>query len=226
MTKLKSKKMTKSTFAIIIMAIAMVAMLAFGGTYAYFTDVANIPSFAGTSTGTIALGDGTTFTATAALKNIVPSEKVFEEDLTLTIVDESNRAAYIFIEFDITAAAVTGEADKFVVSGLAGKTASVGGSTVDIQSIKIDLNETATPEDDSDDTTIYYILTEELDADENRELATRTYTISGLNATLDDSATNVWQNKAITISASVEIIQATGFEGDVEAAYKTARVAL
>ncbi len=37
MTKMKSKKMTKSTFAIIIMGIAMVAMLAFGGTFAYFT---------------------------------------------------------------------------------------------------------------------------------------------------------------------------------------------
>ena len=37
---MKSKKMTKSTFAIIIMAIAMVAMLAFGGTYAYFTATA------------------------------------------------------------------------------------------------------------------------------------------------------------------------------------------
>ena len=37
MTKMKSKKMTKSTFAVIIMAVAMVAMLAFGGTYAYFT---------------------------------------------------------------------------------------------------------------------------------------------------------------------------------------------
>jgi len=37
MTKMKSKKMTKSTFAIIIMAVVMVALLAFGGTYAYFT---------------------------------------------------------------------------------------------------------------------------------------------------------------------------------------------
>ena len=33
----KSKKMKKSTFAIVIMSILMVAMLAFGGTYAYFT---------------------------------------------------------------------------------------------------------------------------------------------------------------------------------------------
>ena len=40
MTKLKSKKMSKSTFAIIIMAVVMVAMLAFGGTYAYFTATA------------------------------------------------------------------------------------------------------------------------------------------------------------------------------------------
>lgn len=48
MTKMKSKKMNKSTFAIVIMAIVMVAILAFGGTYAYFTanavgeDVRNI----------------------------------------------------------------------------------------------------------------------------------------------------------------------------------------
>ena len=41
MTKMKSKKMTKSTFAIIIMGIVMVAMLAFGGTFAYVTATAN-----------------------------------------------------------------------------------------------------------------------------------------------------------------------------------------
>ena len=72
MTKMRSKKMTKSTFAIIIMAVVMVALLAFGGTYAYFTASAK------DITGTVTFGEvklnaaGSTFTAQS---NVVPGTK-------------------------------------------------------------------------------------------------------------------------------------------------------
>ena len=74
MTKMKSKKMTKSTFAIIIMAIVMVAMLAFGGTYAYFTATSD-KNVASLTTGMVSLESATTLTAT--VENVMPKEEVF-----------------------------------------------------------------------------------------------------------------------------------------------------
>ena len=65
MTKLKSKKMTKSTFAIIIMAVVMVAMLAFGGTYAYFTAQANSHT-SNVTTAVVKLTSGTAQNVTVA----------------------------------------------------------------------------------------------------------------------------------------------------------------
>ena len=104
MTKLKSKKMTKSTFAVIIMAIAMVALLAFGGTYAYFTASASGASLNKTATlGKIALDEATTVLEATVTTNVLPTEKVFGENgATLTIADKSNRISYIFIEVSAT----------------------------------------------------------------------------------------------------------------------------
>lgn len=73
MTKLKSKKMTKSTFAVIIMAIAMIAMIAFGGTYAYFTATAT-PSSADAKTATIQLTAGSNVVTTHNF--IVPGDEI------------------------------------------------------------------------------------------------------------------------------------------------------
>lgn len=70
MTKAK-KKMTKSTFVIIIMAVAMVAMLAFGGTFAYFTATATTES-SNFTTGSVKLSADATYTATAT--EVVPGD--------------------------------------------------------------------------------------------------------------------------------------------------------
>ena len=211
MTKMKSKKMTKSTFAIIIMAIAMVAMLAFGGTYAYFTDNANFTVTSG-QTGRISLTSGTTFTQTTVQKNIVPGEKVFAQDATLTVVDESNRAAYIFIEFNITAADVTDSSD-LTISGLdKAKLDNEQTASITLTPVEVTVGEG----EDAVTKTVYYILTED---NAERNLATRTYTMEGLNATLKATAGNEWQEKAITVTASVDIIQAKGFESNPTGAY-------
>ena len=89
---MKSKKMTKSTFAIIIMAIIMVAMLAFGGTYAYFTATAYTKS-ASVTTGTIRLQSGSKVEAVEKL--------VVYNDTVLDAIDynaeDTNVASYIFV---------------------------------------------------------------------------------------------------------------------------------
>jgi len=84
------------------MAIVMVAMLAFGGTYAYFTATAGEARTATTNLGKIALdGTATKLTATSTT-NALPGENIFSEDAKLTISDKSNRASYIFIEVSAT----------------------------------------------------------------------------------------------------------------------------
>ena len=97
MTKMKSKKMTKSTFAIIIMAVVMVAMIAFGGTYAYFTATANSVTDLKATTAVIQLNSdaGPEGTAIAtARKEVLPGEELAHVKVGLT--DLSTRDTYVF----------------------------------------------------------------------------------------------------------------------------------
>ena len=102
MTKTKKKKMSKSTFAIIIMAVVMVAMLAFGGTYAYFTATATTKTTGEFTTGSIKLeaNDGVDFTAD--LTNVVPGDELSTGALTLQTTS-SGTDSYIAIRVTITA---------------------------------------------------------------------------------------------------------------------------
>ena len=101
MTKAK-KKMTKSTFVIIIMAVAMVAMLAFGGTFAYFTATANTKS-GSTQTGVITLSTDNT-TITISKQNILPHEALLTtqdaKDITYDTAD-ATRAQVAFFTFTV-----------------------------------------------------------------------------------------------------------------------------
>ena len=101
MTKAK-KKMTKSTFVIIIMAVAMVAMLAFGGTFAYFTATATTKSTGEFTTGSIKLeaNDGVSFVT--SLTNVVPGDQLSTGALTLTTTS-AGTDSYIAIKVTITA---------------------------------------------------------------------------------------------------------------------------
>ncbi len=77
MTKMKSKKMNKSTFAIIIMALVMVAMIAFGGTYAYFTATADAKTET-FKTAIISLNNVTSLTKADSYDNdIVPGQYLY-----------------------------------------------------------------------------------------------------------------------------------------------------
>ena len=75
------------------MAIAMVAMLAFGGTYAYFT-----ASSGGSLAEPVTLGliaHNSEVTVAETVKDKLPTETF---DITLTITDTSNRESFIFID--------------------------------------------------------------------------------------------------------------------------------
>jgi len=82
MTKLKSKKMTKSTLAIIIMGIAIVALLAFGGTFAFFTATATSKS-ATIATGTVELSESGAFETVVSGK-LVPGDVLLTSPIQYT----------------------------------------------------------------------------------------------------------------------------------------------
>ena len=109
MTKLKSKKMTKSTFAVIIMAILMVAMLAFGGTYAYFTATTQKDQ-TDITLGYLKLKDNDAF-ANIVLENAFPGQQILPagkyasgedeaEGIILTINTSDRKGNYVAVRFD------------------------------------------------------------------------------------------------------------------------------
>ena len=100
MTKMKSKKMTKSTFAIIIMGIIMVAMLAFGGTFAYFTAKASDKS-ANVTMGHVRLAaSGDAFETVAT--GVMPGDKVAVGGVTLTATTNDDEGEWVAIKVTIT----------------------------------------------------------------------------------------------------------------------------
>ena len=101
MTKLKSKKMTKSTFAVIIMAIAMVALLAFGGTYAYFTATATDVASENLKTGYVKLSTNATAESTF-VSTVLPGEKLMKEDITYTVDTTDENGNYVFVKITLT----------------------------------------------------------------------------------------------------------------------------
>jgi predicted ribosomally synthesized peptide with SipW-like signal peptide len=111
MTKLKSKKMTKSTFAVIIMAILMVAMLAFGGTYAWFTAKATTIKSEGITTGKILLTSGGSFIANTT---VMPEDSLLDSTKAITLkADEGTDAAgeYVAVRVTVTIGSVHGTDD-------------------------------------------------------------------------------------------------------------------
>ena len=99
MTKMKSKKMAKSTFAIIIMGIVMVAMLAFGGTFAYFTAQTTKISSGELTTGTIKLKNSAVTFATGM---IMPGQELLSESSKISVdVSGSTAAQYVFVKLTI-----------------------------------------------------------------------------------------------------------------------------
>ena len=100
---MKSKKMTKSTFAIIIMAVVMVAMLAFGGTYAYFTATASGVTSGALKTGKVILTGKDQVTIAAG--SYVPGQYILGTgaagDAAVTFVNNSDVDTWTFVVVEI-----------------------------------------------------------------------------------------------------------------------------
>lgn len=80
----------------------MVAMLAFGGTYAYFTATASQKT-GEITTGHVKLSaDGEGATITNIKDDVLPGDALFGSDLTLTVDVTGDQGAYVAIKFTIT----------------------------------------------------------------------------------------------------------------------------
>ena len=106
MTKTKSKKMTKSTFAIIIMAVVMVAMLAFGGTYAYFTAQVNTLATDTVTIGKVLLAENGAASFTVE-DTIVPKDIVIDGNISYTNSSTVDTYVAVVIELKIDSAPAT-----------------------------------------------------------------------------------------------------------------------
>ena len=132
MTKLKSKKMTKSTFAIIIMAIVMVAMLAFGGTYAYFTASATGIKDHQIKTGTVSLTTDVNGSVTEEDANrtfvtgpVVPGMNILETGKALSVKNLSTVETFIYVTVSVNIYNTTDFEDGELKDGVTPITADV-----------------------------------------------------------------------------------------------------
>ena len=124
--KLKSKKMSKSTFAVILMAIAMIAMLAFGGTYAYFTAsaTANLDE-AKITTATIKLGANGKAKLSSTQELIVPKDEI---TLEATVNNGSDEEIWAFVAYSLKDAPATAELKLKAEGGISEGWALVSGT--------------------------------------------------------------------------------------------------
>ncbi len=103
MTKMKSKKMAKSTFAVIIMAIVMVALMAFGGTYAYFTATARHEQIDNIKTAKLELYNKSTKLTYDSTAQIVPGQYIFGTGTYYGDVETNNDAKMKQIDLSLKA---------------------------------------------------------------------------------------------------------------------------
>jgi predicted ribosomally synthesized peptide with SipW-like signal peptide len=206
MTKMKSKKMTKSTFAIIIMAVAMVAMLAFGGTYAFFTATATGKS-SSVTTGVIHLKAGDVVTKTDA--TVVYGDTVLGA-ITYDLKDTTvNSYVFVTLSADITPNADdTAEAVTF---------ANIFGTALQVKTGWEKLKDLA----DGAGTVYYYSFTYSDSADTSIEF------LDALTVTASPNWDEATAKMPLTMGVGIEVtvsgcaIQQTGFDS-VEDAYTEA----
>lgn len=126
--KSKSKKMSKSTLAIIIMAFVMIAMVAFGATYAYFTATATAKSTTVT-TGTVKLDatyDGTSF---AASRTVFPGDYLIGKGsgnaMTVKVTTDDPNGNYVAVKISITGTKNNATHDALTLDDLTKETTTI-----------------------------------------------------------------------------------------------------
>ena len=197
----------------------MVAMLAFGGTYAYFTSTGLNVNSSNTKLARINLIAEDTFTA--QLKdNYLPKESLFSGNLSID--DDSNRASYIFVEFSAMVYKWDAAASDYSTTGETLNNATLSTSTQVVPAEGTATNLQAVTGKPG----VFYFVTTE-DVYEGETLKTKgtvgqEFTISGLTAEIPATWDNTYQEAKIVITIKTNSCQYFGFETDVAGAYAAA----
>ena len=227
----KINKLGKSTFVIAILSFLLVAVLAFGGTYAYFS------ASAGTVTGTITTGHlridpakNTTAKLTADGKIGQPNQIIFDESVATTVT--SNIAYYTRVRFKVTVGDKTG-ADHHKTEGTGDCVDNVD-KAIDILDIDIAngtdctwLTEDATTDPlTSGEEKIYYKkevtkATQKTDNATSETTETFSFTIQiydWVGAVVGSAVgCDYWMDRDVTVDIIVEVLQAD-YLGDADLA--------
>jgi len=202
----KINKLGKSTFVIAILSFLLVAVLAFGGTYAYFTDKA------ATTSGSITMGhlyfDDASLTANVTANNnvkLVPNQPLFEGGAKIDVM--SNIAYYARITLQI------GTVDTQTVNGV-----NHDECECTEKSTKLLLTEGALTGGwvaDATNPNVWYLTTATLpDADGKTELALPVSV--KVNPVIGNGGSQHFMDATATVNLTFEVIQADYIAVDTE----------
>lgn len=205
----KYSKIKKSSFAILALALILVSVFAFGGTYAYFN--AKVSSDSTTVTaGTLTLNgkyDGTPTISFSDTTKIVPNQTI----------DLSSKIGAVTIEGNTVAAL------RIKISGIqitkVGQQATTTDPNVVLSLLAADGTESSTWETDGTDLNTYYFKTA-VDGSSHKVGEAATSSVAGalgtdkIGLTLKHGADNSYQGATITFTVSVEVAQLEYWGGD------------
>lgn len=189
MTKYKTLK--RSTFAIIALSLVLVAVLAFGGTYAYFSASADGTTGTG-KLGTLTVTAGTATGVTTATTVIVPNEQILSQQFTIT--GDMNYYVRFGVKVNVTGMSGTkGAAEPeanavIVLSGLENLVSSSDSVTLD--TVKY-----------------YYVATSATAA--TKVTGTNNYTpVATINKLVGANASTYYMGATVSVSITCETVQA------------------
>lgn len=186
----KYKKLTRSSFVIVALCLALVGILAFGGTYAYFS--ANASASGTVTMGTLKVVAGTSASVTGDTTKVVPNQQIISQEFKTTGTDIKYYARLV-IELTVSGTKsgdpATGEctvAELVTLGGLDGLKEVDGGD---------------------DKTTYYYVATDGTNA--SILSSEQTYTVTGtINKKAGHNGSDYYMGATITYKVSLETIQA------------------
>ena len=190
----KINKLGKSTFVIAILSFLLVAVLAFGGTYAYFSDNAAVKGTATMGTLTMKLKDGTNDAADFTISGYVQPNQDIMSGKSLTI-DATGTTIEYFVRVKVDATVAT-----------AGEHASQCGEPEDI------LLESLGEDWTYDETTKYYYLEDSETAANAKKCAaaeaTNVTPVVKIDPKVGNKGCTAYMGKTITVNITVEVLQA------------------
>ena len=238
----KINKLGKSTFVIAILSFLLVAVLAFGGTYAYFSAKDNLIADKlqlGTLTIESVRGESTLWGATSTIP-AVPNEKVFDKEKVTITMTGTTINYFMRIKFDVNVGIATGAAEHATKTEAVDSEKACGDYEANNKIINFAFDDSIVNKTGSDVAGKWTLITDESGEsyyylNYNKVTEGATYTIGYdhetaqevlLNATVYDwvgaNGCRHYMGASVTITLTVEAIQADWLPDSVNSTAKLA----